>query len=124
VASIKILIVEDEVISGFALGGELESLGFSVCSLATNADEALSVAEQERPDVVLMDLNLGDGIDGAEIAKIIFERFATPSLFITGYSPEQISGRLPPSLSIGSLTKPLRASDVKELLNSHFQSRG
>jgi CheY-like chemotaxis protein len=124
VTAIKILIVEDEVISGVALSGELESLGFTVCSLATNAEEALSVTEQECPDVVLMDLNLGDGIDGVELATVIFERFATPSLFITGYSPEQISGRLPPSLSIGSLTKPLRAGDVKELLDSHFRSRG
>jgi CheY-like chemotaxis protein len=119
--SIKVLIVEDEVISGVALGGELESLGLTVCSLATNAEEALAVAEEECPDVVLMDLNLGDGGDGIEVAKLLFERFAAPSLFITGYSPEQTSGRLPPSLSLGCLTKPLRASDVKEVLDNHFR---
>lgn len=69
----KILIVEDNDINAKVLDLMLKGLDFDYSTaFAENAEQALSVAEEGEYDLVLMDINLGDGqMTGTEVMKIL-----------------------------------------------------
>lgn len=76
-----ILIVEDENELVKILRSYLEAAGFTVLS-ATRGDQGLSVWEKERPDLVLLDLNL-PGMDGLDVARAIRRKGETPIIMLT-----------------------------------------
>jgi two-component system alkaline phosphatase synthesis response regulator PhoP len=76
-----ILIVEDEVELVKVLRSYLENAGFSV--LATGrGDQGLSLWQEKRPDLVLLDLNL-PGMDGLDVARAIRRQGDTPIIMVT-----------------------------------------
>ena len=63
----RALIVEDEFLIALDLEAAMSGLGFEICGLAPNGDEARSIAMDHQPDVVLVDVYLGEG---ATVAKV------------------------------------------------------
>ena len=87
----KILIVEDNHINAKVLDMMLNSLDFDYSTtFAENAEVAISVAEETVFDLILMDINLGDGqMTGTEVMKILKEKEAykqVPIYAVTCYS--------------------------------------
>jgi two-component system, response regulator PdtaR len=80
----RILIVEDEPIIALNTEADLETAGHTVVGFAMTSDEAISLADRCRPDLVLMDVRLAKG-NGVEAAEAIHNRWAIPSLFATSY---------------------------------------
>ena len=80
----RILIVEDEPIIALSTQADLETTGHTVVGLAMTSDEAITLADRCRPDLVLMDIRLAKG-NGVEAAEAIHARWAIPSLFATSY---------------------------------------
>ncbi|MCF6237404.1 MAG: response regulator [Candidatus Marinimicrobia bacterium] len=116
----KVLLVEDEVITASSLKMGLEELGYLVCPLATRADRALIIAEQEHPDVVLMDVNLPGGMNGIDTAKKILELMDTKILFLTGYHDDDVIARINAIKPLGYLVKPISALRIKDMLDKHL----
>ncbi|WP_341226608.1 response regulator [uncultured Arcticibacterium sp.] len=83
---IKILLVEDEGIIAADMEGMLEAMGYNVMESAMDYDEALERLEEETPDLILLDVNLGGKKDGIDLAKVINEKFNVPFIFTTSYS--------------------------------------
>ncbi|MBN1648954.1 MAG: response regulator [Spirochaetales bacterium] len=84
----NILLVEDEIIIATSSRLKLQGHGFSVCS-ATNGLHAVETIHQHDIDLVLMDINLGDGINGIETAAIIRKTHQIPIIFMTShFTPE------------------------------------
>ena len=54
----KIMIVEDEIIQAMSLKSDLIGMGYEVCELVSTGEDAINKAEQEKPDIVLMDIIL------------------------------------------------------------------
>jgi CheY-like chemotaxis protein len=81
----RILIVEDEQIIAADLRNKLWRMGHEVVGMAIAADEAISIAELVRPDLVLMDVQLEGEMTGTEAARIIQERTGSQVIFITAY---------------------------------------
>jgi DNA-binding NarL/FixJ family response regulator len=79
------LIVEDEVLIALGLKADLEALGFEVCGLAPNAQQAISIAMNDKPDLVVMDVYLNGARDGIEAARSLRETFGTQVIFVTAY---------------------------------------
>jgi DNA-binding response OmpR family regulator len=77
----KILIIEDETELTRVLRSYLEKAGMSVVS-AARGDTGLSLWEHERPDLVLLDLNL-PGLDGLDVAREIRRKTDTPIIMVT-----------------------------------------
>src|ERR1051325_206386 len=71
---LRILIVEDEVLTADYTKYLLLELGYEVCGHATNAAAAVRMADTYRPDLVLMDITLGRGEDGISAARRIGEQ--------------------------------------------------
>jgi DNA-binding NarL/FixJ family response regulator len=84
----RALIVEDEVMIALGLQAEMETMGFEVCGLAPNAKQAISLAMNAKPDLVVMDIYLNGARDGIEAARSLREIFGTPIVFITAYTDD------------------------------------
>lgn len=81
----RILIVEDEQIIAADLRNKLQRLGYEVVGIAIDGEEAVHMAEQVRPDLVLMDVQLEGEMTGTQAAQIIQERTGAPVIFITAF---------------------------------------
>ena len=77
----KILIVDDDTLLRRSLAFNLEQAGYEVRT-AANAEDALVLAEQTKPDLVLLDIGL-PGIDGLDALKRFKEQYAVPVIFLT-----------------------------------------
>lgn len=88
--SCKILIVEDEVIVALDLQSRLERLGYTVLDTFMSGEEACEKVFDLRPDLVLMDIQLGGGMDGIETAKAIHACIDIPVVFITAYAEKNV----------------------------------
>lgn len=103
----KILLVEDEWILGARLQELLVAEGYTVLGLADSGEEGLALAEEHRPDLVIMDIGLPGKIDGIAAAIEIRQAWGIPSLFITGQREEGLPTRAKAAEPLGYITKPL-----------------
>ncbi len=96
----------------------LEREGISVIDTASTSAECLSSAERNSPDVVLLDVNLGDE-DGFEVARLLHARRATPAvILISTCSERDYGGAIAASDAAGFLPKSaLSAQAVRTVLS-------
>lgn len=111
-ASVKILVVEDEVIVAKDIADTLKSQGYDVPAIALSGEQAIEKTEQIQPDLVLMDIVLKGDVDGIEAAEQIRRRFDIPVLYLTAYTDEQTVKRAKITEPFGYITKPF---DKREL---------
>lgn len=83
-----ILIVEDEAIAAKDYKMMLEKAGFIVIGIADTSAEAINIAKKERPDIILMDINLRGEISGIEAAKLLYDIYRPEIVFVTGFEEE------------------------------------
>jgi CheY-like chemotaxis protein len=103
----RVLIIEDEPIIAMDLQILVESAGHEVVGVASSEDEAVAMAERERPGLVLADVNLGHGGDGAAAVERILARHATPVIFVTAYPERLLTGaRVEPAFVIAKPFEP------------------
>ncbi len=112
----KILVVEDEPVVALDLQQEVEQLGLTVVGLAESADEALLAAEENRPDLALMDVRIVGSMDGVQTARLLREAYGIPVIFLTSYSDELTIRRAARELPYGYLTKPFQPRELKAAL--------
>jgi len=82
----KILIVEDNFIIQMFLEEILLGIGHEVLDSTDNGDDALALAKEHSPDVILLDIGLSGRWNGIELAGIINEKCQIPFVFLTGNS--------------------------------------
>jgi DNA-binding NarL/FixJ family response regulator len=103
---LRVLIVEDEPLVRLELESIVAGAGHHVVGAATTGEDAIRVAEEQRPDVVLMDIALVGDVNGIDAAKAIHERCGSRSLFvsaISGHLRDSADGARP----FGFLLKPI-----------------
>jgi CheY-like chemotaxis protein len=111
--SLRVLIVEDEFFISLHTKQLLQVLGHVVVGIAVSAEQAIHVAEQERPDVVLMDIRLIGSRDGIEAADEIRKRLGIGSIFVTANTDPHTRERALASQPLGFLEKPLTEQRLK-----------
>jgi CheY-like chemotaxis protein len=104
---LRVLIVEDEFYISLHTRGLLEALGHSVVAVAVSAEQAVSIAARERPDVVLMDIRLIGARDGIDAADEIAARLGIASIFVTANTDPGTRRRAEAVQPVGFLEKPL-----------------
>jgi CheY-like chemotaxis protein len=84
----RILVVEDEGVIALHIKRILSPLGYEV-TVASTSQEAIDLAKDLKPDVVLMDVSLrGSPLDGLEADEVIQRGHAVPVIYLTGYADE------------------------------------
>ena len=108
----SILVVEDEVLVARDIKSRLTRMGYEVPAIACRGREAISKALEFRPDLILMDINLRDDMDGVEAAIQIRAQYEVPIIFCSAYSNEETVERAKISEPYGYVLKPF---DNREL---------
>ena len=108
----RVFIVEDEVLVARDIKSRLEKLGYQVIGTAARGDDAVSRVLSERPDLILMDINLKGDMDGIEAADRIRAEADLPIIFCTAYSNDETLARAKVTVPYGYVLKPF---DNREL---------
>ncbi len=121
-AKIKILLVEDEAITALAMNMALKNMGFLTCQPAATGQKALERMARDKPDVVLMDINLTGDMDGIETARRMQELGQTAIIFITGFSSGDLLERARALNPVAIFTKPVKPQDLKNAIEAAVKS--
>ena len=108
----RILIVEDEFVVSLDLRHMLEDLGHQVVATVARGEEVLATALAQKPDMVLMDIQLAGEMKGTEAALELTSHMAVPVIFLTAYCEESVLREAEKSCPYGYLIKPF---DRREL---------
>jgi two-component system, response regulator PdtaR len=111
-AGTRILVVEDDALVASCIRDVLEDTGFTITGIASTGAEAFALVREARPRVALVDIKLAGPIDGIEVARELRERFAVPSIFLSGAYEPDIVERSRVARPLGFLKKPFRPSQV------------
>ena len=90
---LKIGIVEDELVIARTIVSTLEELGYSHCGPAINYTEAMEMLEQNKPDLLLLDIQLSGKKDGIDVAQKLNELYPVPFIFLTANSDAETIDR-------------------------------
>ena len=90
----RILLVEDEKIVAVQEAALLRRHNYTVV-IAHTGEDALELVSRDCPfDIIVMDIDLGPGIDGTETARRILERWEIPIVFLTGHQEREMVERV------------------------------
>lgn len=122
----RILVVEDEDLVAADIVRCLQRNGHTVCGTASNSAEALDAACREHPQLVLMDIHLGNGRNGIETARLIRESIGAPVIFLTGMSNREVFEEAKTCNPLGYIIKPFLHEQLATLVdialeNAHLQ---
>jgi diguanylate cyclase (GGDEF)-like protein len=109
---IKILIVEDEGLTGSYIKRILVGLGYTVTSIEFSGEEAIERAGEDKPDLVLMDIKLQGKIDGIEAAEAIRTRYNIPVVYLTAHSDDAMLQRAKVTEPFGYVIKPFESREL------------
>ena len=120
---LRILIVEDEQIVAADLENKLLSIGQQVVGTAASGEEAVALAEQLRPQLVLMDVQLQGSMDGVEAARLIRSVAGVPVIFITAFA--EIFSKNPSLMHpLGQcLSKPFSMAQLRKVLDTVLETQ-
>jgi len=113
VTKTKVLIVEDEAIVAADLANKLERLGYRVSGSVPSGEDAIAIASEQRPDIVLMDIRLSGSLDGIETAERLRRVHPIPVVYVTAHSdPDTITKALGTD-PFGFILKPFIDRELK-----------
>lgn len=108
----KILIIEDEALVARELKGRLTRMGCEVVGIAYGR-EAVAMARETLPDLLLTDIHLKDGEDGINMALAIQRERDVPVVFLTAYSDEETVTRAKAVTPYGYIIKPVENRELQ-----------
>ncbi len=111
-AAHKILVVEDDRTTRKVIELQLQNMGYEVLDGAVTAEDAMEKVQNDDPSLVLMDINLGKGMDGIDTARIIMEKYRIPVVYITAYGTNDNLERAKKTNPAGFINKPVRENDL------------
>lgn len=109
---LKILIAEDEYLVLMGIKSNLKELGHEIIAEAMNGKEAIKLAEEKKPDLIIADINMPE-IDGIEAVKEINKNQVIPSIIVTGYSDNELINKASKVGVFAYLVKPVGIEELK-----------
>jgi two-component system, response regulator PdtaR len=91
---LRVMIVEDELFVAWHLESIVQDLRLDVCAIVPSAEDLFERLRTIDTDVILMDINLGAGMDGIEAARRIRQSARCPVVFVTAYGDERTLARV------------------------------
>ena len=107
----RVVIAEDEALIRLDLKEMLEEEGYSVVGEAGDGEQAVELAREHRPDLVILDVKM-PVLDGISAAEKIAEESIAPVLMLTAFSQRDLVERARDAGAMAYLVKPFSKSDV------------
>lgn len=125
---VKILVVEDEGIIAANICSVLDGLGYETLEPAVDYTEAISVIEEEMPDIAILDIQLSGRKTGIDLARKIREEYEFPFIFLTSNSDAGTIGMakevMPSAYLIKPFTKKELYSSIEIALYNYAKKEG
>ncbi|MBP6732246.1 MAG: response regulator [Chitinophagales bacterium] len=122
----KIGVVEDEIIIADNICNTLLKLGYSVAGPVISFSDAIDMIEAQKPDLLLLDIQLAGSSDGIELAAYVRENYTTPFIFLTANSDKATIDRAKEVLPYAFLVKPFTPDEIFaaiEIAMTNFAAR-
>ena len=113
---IKILVVEDEMIIAAKISMQLTSLGYEVTGILPRGEQAIQQVKENRPDIILLDINLKGELDGIETARQVQLFADIPIIYLTANSDEATFNRAKPTRPSAFISKPFKQLDLQRAI--------
>lgn len=107
-SEINVLIVEDEPIIAEDLYSLLQSFDFKIAGLCHKGEEAIDMLKTRSPNFAILDVNLGSGMNGFDVAKVIHSKYHIPYIFLTSFDDEDTLDEAHKFAPFGYLVKPFQ----------------
>jgi len=124
---VKIAVVEDEIIIADNICESLESLGYNVLEPAITYTEGKELIDNERPDIVILDIHLSGKKDGVDLALYIKENYDIPFIFLTAHADKATVERAkisnPPAYLVKPFTKEELYSSIEVTISNYEQNK-
>ena len=114
--TVKILVVEDEMIIGAKISMLLTQLGYEVTAIIPRGEEAVMHVEENQPDIVLLDINLKGNIDGIETATLIHKIADIPIIYLTANTDDGTFNRAKSTRPYAFISKPFKQLDLQRAI--------
>ena len=111
-ATLKILIVEDEFIIAEDLRIQLKKLEYEVTGIAASYDDAMHMISERVPDLMLVDIKLHGSRDGIDLAATVRQDYDIPLIFLTSHADKNTVERAKKVNPEGYLIKPFESEDL------------
>jgi PAS domain S-box-containing protein len=111
-ADVRVMIVDDDALVAFHLQKTILSLGYEVSGIFASGEEAIAEVPRQKPDVILMDVQLRDKLSGIETAKLIREQHAIPVVFVSAFSDDVMLMQACMTEPYGYLIKPVKEREL------------
>ncbi len=115
----KILIVEDESLVAYDLKLILTRAGYKVCGIADSVPEALEIIDEQKPEMVLLDIFLKGSLNGIDLAKVLTSKNIA-FVYLSANFQESILERAKATQPYGFLVKPFREKELLITLDVAF----
>ena len=111
-AQTNVLVVEDESIVSKDIQHSLKKLGYNVVGAAATGEQAVKLAVEAQPDIILMDIMLKGEMNGIEAATQIRQETNIPVIFLTAYADESTLNKAKVTQPYGYIIKPFKEIDI------------
>jgi two-component system, response regulator PdtaR len=115
-APARILVVEDDFLIAMQTEAALAAAGFQVIGTAATAEQAVALAEKERPVLAVMDIRLASKRDGIDAARELYHELNIRCIFATAHDDETTRKRAAPYAPLGWLAKPYTTASLIALV--------
>jgi DNA-binding LytR/AlgR family response regulator len=113
---VKLLIVEDDMIIAAKISLQLTKLGYEVTAIVPRGEEAILQAQENKPDIVLLDINLKGALDGVETAYELNRLVDVPIIYVTANTDEATFNRAKATRPYAFITKPIKNVDLQRAI--------
>jgi DNA-directed RNA polymerase specialized sigma24 family protein len=110
-----VLIIEDEPLIAMDIEDIVTRLGHRPIGVARTRTEAVKLAHQEKPGIILADIQLADGSSGIDAVNDLLSEFDAPVIFITAFPERLLTGSRPEPTFL--ITKPFAPEMVKAMIS-------
>lgn len=115
--ALSVLIAEDELIIAMYLSQWLKKQGINVVDVCTTGKKAILSAEKNKPDILILDFNLADAINGIDVAQKVNESRKTPILFLSAMKEKRFTDPNLIEAPFIVMSKPFANGNVLAALN-------
>ena len=114
--TLKILIVEDDSVSALLLQRALEKNAHQIIGIADSGEKALEILEENRADIVMMDINLAGELDGIKTTEIINEKFDIPVVYLSASSDAETLNKVVGTNPSAYVIKPFNIRELNMVI--------
>lgn len=120
----NILVVEDESIVSKDIQQSLKRLGYNIVGAASTGEKAIELANETKPDLVLMDIMLKGDMSGIETAERIKKTLSIPVIYLTAYADENTLAKAKVTEPYGYIIKPFKEIDLHTSIEMALYKHG